>query len=65
MPDARTRVLFVDDESSIVETVGKQLEVAGFEVLVAADGDEALSIARAEHPKVIILNLMLPKRSGL
>ena len=58
------RILLVDDEPSIVKMVGKRLEVEGFEVLVAMDGQEALAKAQAEHPDLIILDLMLPKLNG-
>ena len=58
------RILLVDDEPSIVKMVGKRLEVEGFEVLVAMDGQEALKKAQAESPQLIILDLMLPKLNG-
>ena len=61
----KRRILLVDDELSILKTVGKRLEVRGFEVLTALDGEEALAKAKAEHPEVIILDLMLPKVNGL
>lgn len=60
----KPRVLLVDDEPSIVKMVGKRLEVEGFEVLVAIDGQEALAKAQAEHPDLIILDLMRPKLNG-
>ena len=63
--EKKLRLLLVDDEPTIIEVVRKQLEVAGFEVVVAVNGEEALSVARAEQPDAIILDLMLPKRSGL
>lgn len=58
------RILLVDDEPSIVKMVGKRLEVEGFEVLVAMDGQEGLTKARAEQPDLVILDLMLPKLNG-
>jgi DNA-binding response OmpR family regulator len=58
------RVLLVDDEPSIVKMVGKRLEVEGFDVLIAMDGQDALAKARAEHPDLIVLDLMLPKLNG-
>ena len=63
MPE-KVRILLVDDEPSIVKMVGKRLEVEGYEVLVAMDGQEALKKAQTEGPKVIILDLMLPKLNG-
>ena len=58
------RILLVDDEPSIVKMVGKRLEVEGYEVLVAMDGQEALKKAQTESPTLVILDLMLPKLNG-
>ena len=58
------RILLVDDEPSIVKMVGKRLEVEGFEVLIAMDGQEGLSKAQADNPDLIVLDLMLPKLNG-
>ncbi len=60
----KSRILLVDDEPSIVKMVGKRLEVEGFDVLVAMDGQDALAKARAENPDLIVLDLMLPKLNG-
>ncbi len=60
----RVRILLVDDEPSIVKMVSKRLEVEGFEVLMAMEGEEGLTKARAEQPDLIILDLMLPKLNG-
>ena len=58
------RILLVDDEPSIVKMVGKRLEVEGFEVLIAMDGQDGLSKAQTERPDLIVLDLMLPKLNG-
>jgi DNA-binding response OmpR family regulator len=61
----KPRILLVDDEPSITKMVGKRLEVEGFEVAVAMDGEEALAKAQAQPPPdLIILDLMLPKMNG-
>jgi len=60
----RPRILIVDDEPSIVKMVGKRLEVEGFDVLIAMDGQEGLTKAQAESPDLVILDLMLPKLNG-
>ncbi len=60
----KLRILLVDDEPSIVKMVGKRLEVEGFDVIVAMDGQEGLQKAQSEHPNLIILDLMLPKLNG-
>ena len=63
-PKPQPRILLVDDEESILKIIGKQLEVAGFVVLKALDGEEALAAAKAQRPDLIVLDLMLPRRNG-
>jgi len=58
------KILVVDDEVDLVETIRFSLEVEGFETMVAYHGEEALSLARKENPDLIILDLMLPKLDG-
>lgn len=65
MPNGKPRILLVDDEPSIVKTVGKRLEVSGYEVVVVMDGEAALAQAARVRPNLIVLDLMLPKMSGL
>jgi DNA-binding response OmpR family regulator len=59
-----TRILVVDDEPHIVEVVRAYLTREGHEVSTAADGDEALALARDLDPDLIVLDVMLPRRSG-
>ena len=59
------RILVVDDEAAIRETVGYALRGEGYEVSDAADGEEALEVARNNGFDVLILDLMLPKLSGV
>jgi len=61
---ANKRVLIVDDEPDIVESIKFNLELEKIECIVAFDGEEALSKARKENPDVIILDVMLPKING-
>lgn len=65
MAERVARILLVDDEPSIIKMVGKRLEIEGFQVSIAMDGEEALVKVTAERPDLIILDLMLPKKSGL
>ena len=58
-------ILVVDDEPSIVEVVSLYLRREGYRVLTAADGDSALQQAREQKPDLIVLDIMLPQRSGL
>jgi DNA-binding response OmpR family regulator len=58
-------ILVVDDEPSICEVMSLYLSRDGFDVVTAADGDEALRLARERRPNLILLDVMLPYRSGL
>jgi two-component system alkaline phosphatase synthesis response regulator PhoP len=58
------KILIVDDEVDLVETVRFPLEMEGFDVLVSYNGEDALNQARKEKPDLIILDLMLPKLDG-
>lgn len=58
------KILVVDDERSIVELVSFNLRKEGFQVLAAADGLEAVRLAREEKPDLIILDVMLPGLDG-
>jgi DNA-binding response OmpR family regulator len=58
------KILIVDDEADLVETVRFPLEMEGFNVLVSYNGEDALNQARKEKPDLIILDLMLPKLDG-
>jgi len=59
------KILVADDEPDAVELVEFNLKTAGYEVLTAADGEEALKKARAVLPDLIVLDLMLPEIDGL
>jgi len=59
-----TRILVVDDEPTILDSVGYALQREGFEVSSARDGTEGLRLAREERPDVIVLDVMLPGLSG-
>jgi len=61
---SKKRILVVDDEVDLVETVRFSLELEGYDVLVAYNGEEALNQARKENPDLILLDLMLPKLDG-
>ena len=62
--EAAQRVLIVDDDYEIVESVRYALEANGYEVLVARDGNQGLAMAEREDPDLVILDMMMPKRSG-
>ncbi len=60
----KKRILIVDDEKHIVETIQFRLELEGLECLVAYDGEEALLKVKRENPDLILLDIMLPKING-
>jgi DNA-binding response OmpR family regulator len=57
-------VLCADDDEDILSLVSLRLERAGFRVLRATDGDSAVEAARAHRPDVVVLDVMMPKRTG-
>ncbi|MDF2629681.1 MAG: two-component response regulator [Symbiobacteriaceae bacterium] len=58
------RILVVDDDPKILKALDQALRKEGYEVLRAADGEEALQLCRDESPDLIILDIMLPKLDG-
>ena len=58
------KILVVDDEKPIADILRFNLEEAGYDVIVAYDGEEALAKARQEAPHLVILDIMLPKMDG-
>ena len=60
----KKRVLIVDDEPDIVESIKFNLELENIECLEAYDGEEALAKAKKEGPDLILLDIMLPKING-
>lgn len=58
------RILIVDDEPHIIELVKFNLEITGFEVLEATDGQQAIQITKKEKPDLVLLDLMLPIIDG-
>jgi len=59
------RILVVDDERSITDLLVYNLQRSGYQVVVACDGRQALRLAQAERPDLVILDLMLPGLDGL
>lgn len=58
------RILLVDDDNEIIESMRAVLESRGYEILVARDGNQGLAMAERENPDLVILDMMMPKRSG-
>jgi len=62
--DNRRKILLVDDDAEIIEAIRFALEAKGYLVLVARDGNQGLAMAEREAPDLMILDMMMPKRSG-
>ena len=58
------RILVVDDDHEIVESMRLALEAKGYQIIVARDGNQGLAMAEREDPDLVILDMMMPKRSG-
>lgn len=59
------KILIVDDEATIRRILATRLSMVGYEVIVAADGVEALEKFETEKPDLIVLDVMMPKMNGL
>jgi len=58
------RILVVDDEVDMTETVKGVLEAQGYEVLTANSGEHGLEVAYAEHPRLVLLDVVMPGMDG-
>jgi DNA-binding response OmpR family regulator len=58
------RIVVADDETDVRELIAYRLGRSGFEVVEAADGEQALRLARAEPPDLLVLDVMMPKLDG-
>ena len=58
------RILIVDDDAEIAESIRYALQAQSYEVLIARDGNEGLAMAEKEDPDLVILDMMMQKRSG-
>ncbi len=58
------KILIVDDEKDITETISFMLKAKGYEVIEGYDGEEGLKLAKENMPDLIILDVMMPKING-
>lgn len=65
MEEKAQKILVADDEPDILEIISYNLKKEGFEVFTASNGNEALDSARLHHPDLIILDIMMPKKTGV
>jgi DNA-binding response OmpR family regulator len=59
------KILIVDDDSSIREILATQLGRLHYDIVVAADGEEAVSLFRSEKPDLVLMDVMMPRLDGL
>ena len=64
MPPLQRTILLVDDDHEILESMRAVLENKGFRILVARDGNAGLMVAERENPDLVVLDMMMPKKSG-
>src|ERR1700761_5360331 len=64
-PDFNKKILVVDDESAILQTLRFNLERSGYTVVTASDGRSAVAMAQREQPDLIVLDIMLPVLDGI
>ncbi|MEO1526379.1 MAG: response regulator [Planctomycetota bacterium] len=62
--DASHRILVVDDSPTARRVTGGTLEEAGYEVITADDGDDAIRLFDCYHPDAVVLDVVLPKKNG-
>jgi len=61
---AKKRVLLVDDDPEIIDAIRYALESKGYQIFIARDGNQGLAMAEREDQDLVILDMMMPKRSG-
>lgn len=64
MPDKKAKVLIVDDDAFLSGIYATKLELEGFEVASARDGEEGLKLAAKDKPDLILLDVLMPKLDG-
>jgi CheY-like chemotaxis protein len=64
MTDRRPFILLADDEADVALVASTRLEVSGYEVATAADGEEALALFRARRPDLVLLDILMPRLDG-
>ena len=64
MDTRKHKILLVEDDTALASVYRSRLELEGFDVCEANNGEDALSLAVSEHPDLILLDVMMPKISG-
>ena len=64
MDTRKRKILLVEDDTALASVYRSRLELEGFDVCEANNGEDALSLAVSEHPDLVLLDVMMPKISG-
>lgn len=64
MTDTKHKILIVEDDSALLEMYKIKFEESGFDLVTAADGVAGLDLAKQQKPKIILLDIMMPKMDG-
>lgn len=59
------KILVIEDDPSLQKTIVAKLKASGYETLLAGDGEEAIKIFKKDQPILLLVDLILPKKSGL
>ena len=65
MTEAKPRVLVVDDDRAVRDSLRRSLEFNGYDVVLAADGAEGLVAVGSNHPDVVVIDVMMPRLDGI
>jgi CheY-like chemotaxis protein len=60
----KKKILIVDDEPDVLSVLGKSLSVEGYSVITADNGNDAITLAKSEHPDLITLDILMPDIDG-
>lgn len=64
-PPVRGLILVADDSPDVRDVASRVIRKMGYEVVIAVDGEEAISLSRSERPDLILLDIMMPKVHGM
>lgn len=59
------KILIINDDEALTNAIQTKLQINGYQALVAYNGEEGLAAAKSEHPNLILLDIAMPKKSGL
>ena len=62
--EAKQKILIADDEASIRRILETRLSMIGYDIVTAADGEEAVAVFNKENPDLVVLDVMMPKMDG-